>query len=331
MNVFLPHDPDTLARLALLLAAIVGSAFALAQLPATTWNRVPAWFAVIAGMTLADRLTLAEPAGFRMLALIAALLIAMKGLVCVESRLAGQPRLRGFAWCAFALGWLGMRPVVFANVPGPSRPGAIDLLRKGTLFVAMGVALAFFARWWSADGSSIESFDARRLVGIAAMMVAFSLTVHFGLCDLQAGFWRMLGADCRSLFRAPLRSTSLKEFWGSRWNVAFSEMTALAVFRPLKPFVGTSAAATAAFLFSGLLHEIAISVPVRAGYGLPLAYFALHALAMRLESRHLARKFHQRRWLGRLWTLAWIVIPLPLLFHPWFVAGVIAPMLGAAT
>ncbi|MEX0716818.1 MAG: MBOAT family protein [Planctomycetaceae bacterium] len=331
MNVFLPHDPDGLAPVALLLAAVFGAAFALARLPATEWNRVPAWSAVIVGTILADRITLDEPAGFRMLALIAALLIAMKGVVCVESRLAGQPRLCVFAWFAFAIAWLGMRPVVFANVPGPARPGTLDHLRKGTLFVAIGFALAVCARWWSAQSGSIEALtDARRHVGVAAMMVAFSLVVHFGLCELQAGWWRMLGADCRSLFRAPLRSTSLKEFWGSRWNVAFSEMTALAVYRPLKPFVGTSAAATAAFLFSGLLHEIAISVPVRAGYGLPLAYFALHALAMRLESRHLAATFHQRRWLGRIWTLAWIVLPLPLLFHPWFVQGVIVPLLGVA-
>ncbi|MEX1095748.1 MAG: MBOAT family protein [Planctomycetales bacterium] len=326
MDAFLPRDSTTVARVALLLAALVGTAFLLSRLPARPWNRLPAWIAVFAGVILADRLTLAEPAGFRMLALIAAPLLALKGVVSVESRLAGRTPLGLFAWWAFALGWFGMRPALFAAVPGPARPGAVAHLRKGTAFVSLGASLALAVRAWITYGDSAGA-AAPRLAGIASMMLAFSLIVHFGLCDMQAGLWRSLGADCRSLFRAPLRSTGLKEFWGGRWNVAFSEMTALAVFRPLRSVLGERMAATTAFLFSGLLHETAISLPVRAGFGLPLLYFALHALAMRLEARFFVRAFARRPWLGRLWTLAWLALPLPLLFHPPFVNGVIAPLL----
>jgi hypothetical protein len=35
------------------------------------------------------------------------------------------------------------------------------------------------------------------------------------------GAWRLAGVDRRPLFLAPLRSTSLAEFWGRRWNLAF--------------------------------------------------------------------------------------------------------------
>jgi hypothetical protein len=29
-----------------------------------------------------------------------------------------------------------------------------------------------------------------------------------------------------------------------------------------------------------------------------------------------------------LWALGWLVLPLPLLFHPWFLRGVVWPLVG---
>ncbi|HLY73959.1 MAG TPA: hypothetical protein VKU80_07550, partial [Planctomycetota bacterium] len=73
------------------------------------------------------------------------------------------------------------------------------------------------------------------------------------------------------------------------------------------------------FVFSGLLHEGLLSVPVGGGYGLPSAYFLLHGLLLLAE----------RRWGlgGRAWTLFWVLVPAPLLFHPWFVRSLIWPLL----
>jgi alginate O-acetyltransferase complex protein AlgI len=34
---------------------------------------------------------------------------------------------------------------------------------------------------------------------------------------------------------------------------------------------------------------------------------------------------------GRLWTAAWILVPLPILFHPPFVAGIILPLIDPAS
>ena len=140
----------------------------------------------------------------------------------------------------------------------------------------------------------------------------------------------MRGVDCRALFRAPLLSKSLTEFWGQRWNLAFVEMTALGVFRPLRTCVGARAATTAAFLFSGLLHELAISVPVKSGFGRPLLYFAVHAVAMSIERRweRAATPINEVAWRGRLWTISWLVIPLPLLFHEPFLDGCVWPLIG---
>ncbi|MEZ6072428.1 MAG: hypothetical protein R3C10_19740 [Pirellulales bacterium] len=84
------------------------------------------------------------------------------------------------------------------------------------------------------------------------------------------------------------------------------------------------------FLFSGVLHELAISLPVMAGFGLPTLYFALHAAAVSLE-RHWqgqGRPISERGVWSRVWTFGWIVLPLPILFHPPFIRGCIWPLLG---
>jgi hypothetical protein len=69
---------------------------------------------------------------------------------------------------------------------------------------------------------------------------------------------------------------------------------------------------------------------VQAGYGLPFLYFILHAIAMQIEHA-LAKRGHAvdaapgRGW---LWTLAWLVIPLPILFHRPFLQGCVWPLIG---
>ena len=100
----------------------------------------------------------------------------------------------------------------------------------------------------------------------------------------------------------------------------FSVMMTLAVRRPLERVVGARRAEWAVFLLSGAMHELAISLPVEAGYGLPTLYFALHALAMQLERR-------RGRAPGRLWVAAWVLLPAPMLFHLPFVTGVLGPLL----
>ena len=90
------------------------------------------------------------------------------------------------------------------------------------------------------------------------LLPGLSLIVHFGVFDVLAGAGGRAGVDCTPLFRSPLRSASLGEFWGRRWNLAFSEMTALAVYQPLVLRIGRRPALAASFLGSGLLHELAI-------------------------------------------------------------------------
>jgi alginate O-acetyltransferase complex protein AlgI len=274
--------------------------------------RMAAWALAILAVGTAHGVTFAQPAGFRMLVVIAGLLFAMKAVVCVEARAREGTRLPWRRWIAFATLWPGMRPALFACLQ-PDRPGARPLLSRGLIHVALGGTLFVLARLtWRLTASAVAT--------TLLLLPALSLLLHFGAFDLVAGLWRRAGADVGPLFRAPWRSTSLGEFWSRRWNLAFSEMTSLVMYRPLAERAGRRMALVSAFLFSGLLHEAAISLPVRAGFGGPLLYFAIHGVLTQVE--------RERGPFGRVGTLLTLVLPLPLLFHRPFLQGVIWPLLG---
>ncbi|HEX5719867.1 MAG TPA: MBOAT family protein [Thermoanaerobaculia bacterium] len=322
MNAYLPSDPRVAWTGAALLVLTLALGFAISRIASPRLARLAAWSLVILALIGVERLTAGEPAGLRMLGIAGAVLYALKAVVSVEERIASGVTLSPLRWLAFAAAWPGMRPSLFAGLWTRSLPGGLRLMASGAIRLAAGALLFLAARLAWAEGHAI--------LATALALPALSLILHFGIFNILAGAWRLLGARCDALFRAPLRSRSLTEFWGRRWNLAFSEMTALGIYRPLQPWVGRPAAMAAAFLASGLLHEIAISLPVNRGYGLPLAYFALHGL-LRLAEQGLERAGHpisRHAWLGRAWTLFWLALPLPILFHRPFLAAVVWPLLS---
>lgn len=321
MNAYLPSDPRVAWTGAALLVLTLALGFAISRIASPRLARTAAWSLVILALIGVERLTAGESAGLRMLGIAGAVLYALKAVVSVEERIASGVTLSPLRWFAFAAGWPGMRPSLFADLGTRSLPGGFRLMASGAVRLAAGGLLFLAARFAWAEGQVI--------LATALALPGLSLILHFGIFNILAGIWRLLGARCDALFRAPLRSRSLTEFWGRRWNLAFSEMTALGIYRPLEPRVGRPAAMAVSFLFSGLLHEIAISLPVMRGFGLPLCYFALHGL-LRLAELGLERAGHpisRNPWIGRTWTIFWLVLPVPILFHRPFLAAVVWPLL----
>jgi len=317
MIAYGPHDPRTIVALFAALAATLLAGLAISRLGSRPLARAAAWALILVATIGGERLTADEPPGLRMLAIVALLFTAMKSAVTVDGMPPGT-RLPPARWLAFAAMWPGMRPTIFATAGGPPRPGATELLARGAERLVEGVVLCAAARWaWNATGSLP--------LATVLLLPGLSLMLHFGVFNLAAGAWRALGVDAEPLFRAPLAATSLTEFWGRRWNLAFSEMTSLAIYRPVSDALGRGVGILAAFLTSGLLHEVAISLPVRQGFGMPLAYFALHGALVLFEKRT-----GRPRRAKRLWTWLWVVGPLPILFHRPFLAGVVWPLLGAS-
>jgi alginate O-acetyltransferase complex protein AlgI len=92
-------------------------------------------------------------------------------------------------------------------------------------------------------------------------------------------------------------------------------MLSVTVHRPLARRFGRAAGVAASFVASGLLHELAISVPAGGGYGLPTIYFIVHGALVAGGVR------------GRALTLMALLIPLPLLFHAPFLRAIVIPAL----
>jgi Membrane bound O-acyl transferase family len=188
------------------------------------------------------------------------------------------------------------------------------------LTTALGIVLFFvFARWM--PGAELAAW-----VG----MVGFALAFHFGLLHLLSCAWRMGGVDAHRLMNNPLRSASLGDFWGRRWNTAFRDLTHQFLFRPLAPRFGARGAILAAFVFSGVVHELVISVPARGGYGGPTMFFCAQGLGLLFERGVLAQRLGLARgWRGWLFAMALLVSTAPVLFHPPFLRFVIVPFMRA--
>jgi alginate O-acetyltransferase complex protein AlgI len=262
-----------------------------------------------------------EKPGVQMLAWCAFGLSILKIIVVIEERARGMAPLSLPAGLGFFAAWPGMQPRIFAAPRTGPLPRALTLLRSGTSYAIAGAALLVLAR------ISWTTFQSRLLATIL-LLPGLSLVLHFGVCDLLAGAWRMRGVACDELFREPWRSRNLSEFWARRWNLAFSQMTAIAVYRPLADRWGRGAALMAGFVVSGLLHEMAISVPVRAGYGLPFLYFLIHGALVLVEREMERRGRRLPNRVGRTWAFVWLVGPLPLLFHRAFLSRVVWPLIG---
>jgi alginate O-acetyltransferase complex protein AlgI len=160
-------------------------------------------------------------------------------------------------------------------------------------------------------------------------MIGIILVLHFGIFELAAISWQMFAIAARPIMDAPLQSTSLTEFWGRRWNGAFNQLVLDVFFRRFARSFGTVRATLTAFLISGLIHELVISLPAGAGYGLPTSYFLLQGwgiIAQRTSSKRWSLDQGARGW---LFTMLITAAPAFWLFHPPFVQRVIIPFLQA--
>jgi hypothetical protein len=287
----------------------------LVQRSAKRTPRALLWAILVLGVLGLERLLADAPPLVRMAGMAVYAFLILKVMVGEEERTDGMEALPFGRWLEFSLLWIGMRPRLFLARRRPV-PGASRLLGGGGLRMATGLLLIALARVSPAA-------LAPAIVG-AGLLLLF----HFGACTVLAALWRMRGVRVDPIVREPIRSRSLKEFWSRRWNLVYSEMCAIVVFRPLEGRVGRMTSVFLVFLFSGLLHEMAISAPVKAGYGLPTLYFALHGVLVLVEEA-LARHGRPMRGVaGRAWTIFWVLAPLPILFHPPFVRGVLAPLAG---
>jgi hypothetical protein len=224
-------------------------------------------------------------------------------------------RLRGWRRVGFALGWVGMDAEPFRDSAKAKKVGGSLSLGWPLANIALGAVLLW----------GVARCFAHPLSAGWVGMIGLILVLHFGTFGLLATAWRALGVPVTPIMRCPIAATSLAEFWGRRWNLAFRDLAHRAVFTPVSRRWGNKAALWASFAASGLMHELVISVPAGAGFGLPTGYFLLQALGVALE-RKAERNARLTGWLR---THAFTVAPAFVLFHPPFVERVMVPFFHA--
>ncbi len=132
------------------------------------------------------------------------------------------------------------------------------------------------------------------------------------------------GADHGSAFFF----THARESFGAAVGIAPSAMLHTAHSLNRSRRFSPTAATLAVFIFSGIVHELAVSVPAQAGYGLPTLYFLLQAAIVLLENSAVGKQFLLGQgYRGQALTLVTVFLPLPILFHPPFVRNVMGPFL----
>lgn len=170
----------------------------------------------------------------------------------------------------------------------------------------------------------LEPSMGTELIGWAGLF-ALGLTVHFGYTDVLSSLMQLGGWNIRPLFEHPMRSTTLREFWSRRWNIAFVEMNKTLFLPLLSKLVRNKALTlTMVFLISGLLHEIAISYSSGGRPGLPTLYFLLQALVLLGQDKLANSRISP--YAMRTLTLLCIIVPLPILFTTSFRSEFIVPL-----
>jgi hypothetical protein len=221
---------------------------------------------------------------------------------------------------AYFLLWPGMEAREFFAVAGEKRSIPVSAWLSGVAKTLAGIALIW--------GGALVVALGYPLVGGWTGMVGLVLVLHFGTFHLIALAWQKAGLRVKPIMQRPLMSRSLSELWGKRWNLGFRKLTHTWVFQPLSRRFGPVAGTLGAFLASGLLHDLVISVPAGAGYGLPTAYFLVQGLGVITERSKTGKRVGLGRGArGWLWTALIAAGPLYWLFHPWFVTRVMVPFL----
>jgi len=228
------------------------------------------------------------------------------------------------AWrsLAYLVAWPGMDADAFLDAKQRVAPTRFTAWLWATLETALGAALL----WIVARSLPVGEPLPRGWTG----MLGLILLLHFGSFQLIALAWQTLGVNAKPIMSAPLRATSLAEFWGKRWNLGFRQLSYELIFRPLHRALGVEAAGLLVFLASGLIHDLVISLPARAGYGLPTAYFLLQGTGITIEHSGFGKRLGLGQGArGSLFMAVVITAPVFWLFHPWFVMRVIIPFMQA--
>ncbi|KAJ1284555.1 hypothetical protein BS78_03G213400 [Paspalum vaginatum] len=108
------------------------------------------------------------------------------------------------------------------------------------------------------------------------IQIFLTLDLVFSSAALAAA--ALLGESMERQFRAPLAVSSVNDFWGRQWNLMAVDLLRASAYEPVRARWGRDAGVLAAFLMSGLLHELLYwYLTLQRPTGEMLLFFMFHA------------------------------------------------------
>ncbi|CAJ1934193.1 unnamed protein product [Sphenostylis stenocarpa] len=204
---------------------------------------------------------------------------------------------------------------------GPNQGDGTTLLGYAIKGVALGVLVKIY------DYS--ESIHPTIIMCMYCFHMYFMLEIILAVVAAVAK--SMLGMELEPQFKDPLRSTSLQDFWGRRWNLMVTSILRPTVYQPTLKMatkvVGSKWAPLPAvfstFAVSGLMHELILFYLGRMEPTFRMtAFFLLHGICLTVEiamKKNLTGRYRLPRFLSGSLTLAFVMVTSLSLFLPEFI------------
>jgi hypothetical protein len=260
----------------------------------------------------------------------AAVLVAGAALPVPYFAPADFPTYRAFV----ALGslWFLARVIELVRVRGPvpaglrawHAVGLVDTLRVRRIapmvdtpaLIRFLVCIPLVAAGWAGVyyGSPLFS-DAPRLIVRWAMGALFAYAAVELVVSAVIVLYGLLGIDPRPLHDDPIRSKTIIEFWGRRWNRAVHRFLKQTVFVPVARRGYTELGLALTFVVSAFIHFAFMLPAVGLFWASVMGAFFLLQLPFLWAERALG----VARWptpLARLWTLTLLLASSPLFVEP---------------
>ncbi|KAK1677555.1 hypothetical protein QYE76_038403 [Lolium multiflorum] len=235
-------------------------------------DSIPKVYAVVAAAALYARASssLLRPGLPRLVALLPVLaLLAAAPLAFTSSASVRGTAAFFFAWlCMFKVGLLaaGRGPLdpalplltflFTALLPVKLRGGA-----EGASKAKAPVSLASCAVKVAALAAVLRLYQFRDRLHLYLRLALYGVHMYCFLDLLLpciAAVGGALGMEMEPQFDRPYLASSLRDFWGRRWNLMVSAILRTSVYEPVRARAGVAAGVLASFAVSGLMHEAMI-------------------------------------------------------------------------
>jgi hypothetical protein len=111
------------------------------------------------------------------------------------------------------------------------------------------------------------------------------LSIELLLASVHAMIHGVLGMEMEPLVDRPYLASSLRDFWGRRWNLMVPAILRPSVYGPVRARFGEAAGVLASFLVSGVMHDLIFYYMMRLPpSGDITAFFVLHGACTAAEA-----------------------------------------------